>query len=140
MKLWIRTQDKKKLLEAENVWVDSKTYSNVNNYNSVAIYQETKDIYATLTTATGWDFDIASNFVKLNATLEQFNKNCSDPVFSPVSDFDKTLLNIFNKKGKVTIEDVLHHALLKCPNVELVETLHYSAKGGKLQGNILLMD
>lgn len=42
MKLWIRTQDKKKLLEAENVWIDSKTYSNVNNYNSVAIYQEVK--------------------------------------------------------------------------------------------------
>ena len=42
MKLWIRTQDKKKLLEAENVWVDSKTYSAVNNYNTIGIYEETK--------------------------------------------------------------------------------------------------
>ena len=42
MKLWIRTQDKKKLLEAENVWVDSKTYSNVNNYNTIRIESEVK--------------------------------------------------------------------------------------------------
>lgn len=42
MKLWIRTQDKKKLLEAENVWIDSKTYSNVNNYNTIRIEGEVK--------------------------------------------------------------------------------------------------
>lgn len=42
MKLWIRTQDKKKLLEAENVWVDSKTYTAVNNFNTIRIEGEVK--------------------------------------------------------------------------------------------------
>jgi hypothetical protein len=69
-----------------------------------------------------------------------FNELCSDETYAPVSKFEKTLKTIYVKKGKVEIDDVLHHALLLCPEVELVETLHYSKKKGKLKGNTLLMD
>ena len=92
MKLWIRTQDKKKLLEAENVWVDSKTYSNVNNFNSIGIYQETKHYIMV-------DNNVVGSYASLDRCLA-------------VLDEIQTLL-INKKKTETTVRDCVVYELPK---------------------------
>ena len=92
MKLWIRTQDKKKLLEVENVWVDVRHYASVNNFNSVDIYEETK------------------HYIMVDNNVVATYKNM-DRCLAVLDEIQTLLIN--KKKAETTVRDCVVYELPK---------------------------
>lgn len=120
--------------------IRQETVKELGNYFN-AIYKDAANVFNTLSEKTGISFDLANNFTIFNATLHQMNEFLKlNPGYKSDVHFENTLVRIYENKGKITVQDVLHEALLLCPGTELVETLHYSIVNGELKGNELLMD